>query len=1677
MYSHRAEALKRLCVVGIAFLVAWSTASIFGAVGSNERETYLVSLDDDTSPEVLRTIGTKVLVDYGNGFYLTESTESQALVLNRLGEVVKMKNSRMLDLYPSDVAFDTSRGPPATPSRMEDFGWDRETYIVQFVGPYRSEWLEAIEKEEGRIGKLAPTFSAVVKMSPSVKSKISQLPYVEWVGAYNPFYKISSELLERDGGVRISVMVFEESQRIDVSRKLVDFGASVLVSYPPRTIIAYSGSNILPWIVSMPEVLEVIEDFVSEPMDLMAGRISGAFESWNTGRSGLPSTLTGQSPGPDGIEGTADDIFEVVGIQDSGFDRCDPDNGHPDFFKGPNGDRVIRFVDQTGMSCPDGQIPGSAHGTHMAGAVMGNGFAWEYYLGESTDDDEWEHSEGVGIVPEGKLSFDGVMSFGGGLHANSAYWDLQYADGAHINVNGYGSQPTDYGGDSWMVDDRINVNNDRLIIFAAGNEGPDFDTLTGNTQGKNGLSAGASQNFRPNRPNAYNPNLVGEFSSRGGPSQGLGRLKPDLVTVGTQVIGPMGFGEWLYNEMTGVGNPSSDCIMQVDVYNHNDPDNLTGDGICDYRYFVAGTSPSTSHLSGLAMLVREYLREIGGINDPFQINSQLVKALMINGAVRMDESLYDYPGYDQGWGSVDLVQSLFPPAPRTNRYEEGVMSTTGVWNPTFDSIVDTDEVPLKVTLVWVDSPGRSLFRDLNLKATSPSGDVYYGNIYGKLGSLDGWSIPNPSPADANPFWDRVGNDGWDDVNNVEQIEVKFPEPGTWTIEVIGFSIPSDAPFALVASADFGPQDNYGVDLSTEHPLTVEAAPGGDVPFPFTVLNFGTGLDNIILTSAAPHGVIINFENQMLFGMEPRESIDTYAMISVASGVLCGSHRITITGTSVGDTSFSDMLEISLVVRCNKVPTHIKITNGTMNEMEPSVLTFNDGTTDHIFISYRKTTRISPDGRFGGMNVWLAHTTLDGEGLPALPFTHTEVSNWNDNPSDIRWTRIPQGSYQNRIIMTWVGDDPQPVDPELDSYGVLHFSDPPYNTWNRVVIERNAGSWLMNEARVNIPQWRDDGTPGGEFIWIWEHVDYVHPDANNPRAVQTWVAISRDGGLTFPICNGTHPDCKRITPNDNNYYFFPDSCVDNNDVLWVFLYSRLPASNDRDLMVRLYDGAWQGEDTPVYTKDDVSLLWNTHKTNVQWPTCLATTEGLAGNRVYVSVLNDMGGVDQTIWTGYLDGDYNSNNRPFGLNRTEDSGISPNLHGPFGPMGLSVYGSHAGRGPILNMVYTNDDWTWISYIENANAFEAPNLMAISSNDAFDTIKGYSILTDDLYSKGHQMTDSLTVNTTRHNVYEVFHMSRTVERDVNYDVYLLVYGKDWEIAPDTTGPEVDPIIALPNPFNVTMWRSTITLIAEVSDIYTGMSNISGAEWKEVPLSVTDPRLIDWTGANPMPIGNDSPTETGIVVWTPTMWKEGETHRLCARGQDEKGNWGIGACVDVHTIGKRPRRYQIDFDFTNPGWRLISVMPPRVDRLPRDVLGSIQGQYDQVRTYDERNGQWLSYIPGKPMQTLETIDDPIAFWIHITSAPATLTLDVNVSYTTKITLQPGWNLVAYPSVLADSVSVGHLLDNLDLNIDRVEGFDGTNSPYYLKELNPSYYLKPGEGYWMHVSGDRPVIWSVVGF
>jgi len=154
--------------------------------------------------------------------------------------------------------------------------------------------------------------------------------------------------------------------------------------------------------------------------------------------------------------------------------------------------------------------------------------------------------------------------------------------------------------------------------------------------------------------------------------------------------------------------------------------------------------------------------------------------------------------------------------------------------------------------------------------------------------------------------------------------------------------------------------------------------------------------------------------------------------------------------------------------------------------------------------------------------------------------------------------------------------------------------------------------------------------------------------------------------------------------------------------------------------------------------------------------------------------------------------------------------------------------------------------------------------------------------------------------------------------------------------------------------------------------------------------------------------------------------------------------------------------------GWNLISIPLELVDSSIASVLASINGQWNVVKYYNNLDtaDHWKTYRPGSSLNDLANIDNTMGFWIYITQPNITLTVSGLIPTSTTISLYAGWNLVGYPSQTMDTVA--NVL--WGTGADRVEVFDPV-SPY-IKEAGPTYIMKPGEGYWVHVPADT--IWTI---
>ncbi|UCC92411.1 MAG: S8 family serine peptidase, partial [Thermoplasmata archaeon] len=209
------------------------------------------------------------------------------------------------------------------------------------------------------------------------------------------------------------------------------------------------------------------------------------------------------------------------------------------------------------------------------------------------------------------------------------------------------------------------------------------------------------------------------------------------------------------------------------------------DGQNSYVY-ASGTSMSCPSVAGAAAVLTQYLVEEKDMDDP---SPAMIKASLINGARPL--SGYEYPNNVQGWGTVDMVRTLFEDESYTiYRDDQSVdLDTSGGEDEQSYWFMVESDTPLKVTLVWTDmggtsGTGKALINDLDLELIAPDGTRYAGNLFS-----NGQSV-----ADDTYYQDRT--------NPVEGFLLNSPAQGIWTINVKCFNAPSGPQdYALVVSGN------------------------------------------------------------------------------------------------------------------------------------------------------------------------------------------------------------------------------------------------------------------------------------------------------------------------------------------------------------------------------------------------------------------------------------------------------------------------------------------------------------------------------------------------------------------------------------------------------------------------------------------------------------------------------------------------------------------------------------------------------------------------------------------------------------------------------------------------------------------------------------------------------------
>jgi hypothetical protein len=636
------------------------------------------------------------------------------------------------------LAFDPVRDPVVDAGRYRTAANGKGLRMVQFDGPIRGDWLGDLRAFDIAPLQYYPHDTYLVWADDTAARSLESWPNVRWQGRYQPEWKLEGELGKRTGVIRnVGVHFYNDGDVPAVLAAIRARGATVLTHGPAQSDHRFFDAWIqvdasqLDALAQLPQVVWL--EYAS-PQPILDDEMSSQIVARNYNASNVPQL--GYLPwiGALGYDGTG----VIWSIIDSGVDLT-----HPDF-----AGRIAGGFTYPG--CPAGNGPGDdpasgGHGTHVAGIVGGDGAAG------FTDAGGFRY--GVGIAPGVQFFAQNPICAGGVPWPPAGGWQvisknalLGGAIGGNASWTSGESGGTTYtaGARAWdqiIRDGNFDtpVNEAFMMVFSAGNSGPNPGTLTAPKAAKNPIITGGTQNYRV----SSNIDAIYNSSSRG-PTQD-GRFGITIATPGQQIAST--------RRVAG----ASQCGTAIA-------------GTSNTYSFCTGTSMAAPHASGTAVVLADWWREGNAGIDP---SPAMIKALLINGAKDIPGAP-PIPNTTEGWGRVDIPGSLGLDFIASEYVDQSaVLTSVGqVWEATF-GVPETSK-PLKISLAWTDAAAAvaanpTLVNNLDLEVVT-NGQTYLGNVFSNGVSTTGGS------ADA--------------LNNVENVFVAAPG-GSVTIRVRATNLPGD----------------------------------------------------------------------------------------------------------------------------------------------------------------------------------------------------------------------------------------------------------------------------------------------------------------------------------------------------------------------------------------------------------------------------------------------------------------------------------------------------------------------------------------------------------------------------------------------------------------------------------------------------------------------------------------------------------------------------------------------------------------------------------------------------------------------------------------------------------------------------------------------------------------------
>jgi len=1710
----------------VVTLLVIATISVVAGVftESEDKEIVLVTLDRENDVSRIRAAGLEVLEVYPN-YALVELSRSEEKDLNSMGIRVDNRLPSRTELFVKGHRFDIMDGLPEFSDELTIENYEPGTeglYIVHTLGPVHPNWRADLEKAGVEVVNYVPNYAYEVRMTPEEASLVSELDFVDWVGIYQPGFKLAENLETGTVSIRL-VDGFDRHILNDIRSNVNIISVTDLATYGTNIIAEVRDQAVFTELARHPDVYYISNYAEPQLLDEMATQIiAGGLWVWDPDDDPYNPWRGHSNEFDHGahvnhLGWTGDGL--TVAVADTGIN---PD--HLDFQ-----DRVIGGYYWSGNSWVDEH----GHGSHCAGSIAGN-----TYDGTGTTVDQFGVINNLGpfYAAQG-LAYDAdlysvrIFDGGGGWIGPNDYFEIievaaQNTDsyihsnswGTTVNLGAYLDSSEAYDAAVRDADRGTGNNEPMVVVVAAGNDGPGQNTVGAPATAKNVIGVGATENFMPEPDFIYvdNPDNVASFSSRGWTDDN--RVKPDVMAPGEAIIS-------------------------------------TGEDGQDHYYGSSGTSMACPAVAGAATLTVEWYEDTYGYTP----SPAMVRALLINTAYDLDDdngNTGPIPNRDEGWGMVNLPALMDAPSSFTVEDQNSLLTTGSV--DEFMIQYEDDSEPLKISLTWTDkeaSAGETyvLKNDLDLEVVSPGGDVYRGNAFS-----GGWTQPNQ---DTMSDFDTAG-DGWDDVNNVENVYIHPGqlESGTYTVRIIGANIPEDA------NNDGSPNQDYALVMYN----AMDEIPG--VPPEITVTRPDGGE-----TFTAGTQEDITWTTQE--GDDPIDHVDLWYStdngdnwVSIDTGISdTGSYTWTVpnehsseslvrarvrdtAGRSFEDVSDDvfDIVGIPPEAPQNLVVEHYGEDFGIIfeDDVEGGDLgytTGESGGTDEWEILQNGAAVGSSSWDFGDGNYadppnggrsWLISPEIDLTGATdaELSFQH-----WRDfEDSGTLW------DGGNLKISTEGVDGP---------FELIEDPSPGYDG-------SIAGGY--NNPLAGQPGW-------GHEENYWEEVTVDLSDYDDQTIWIQWDVGLDDWGTTH---EGWRIDDIMVTAN------IPDPDGDDHNLLtW-------DASSDDPDEVSHYN---------IYRSEDQNGPWDGDT--------LIDTVAAHGSPQYQYMDTDRGMADEIYWWYVV--------RAVGVNGVEEEnedavqepgGVDPASISLTSPTGGEqwyantqediTWDTAAGQGDIIgiDIEYSVDGggtWSEIamgtadtgSYqwnVPDESTTEA--VIRVTVHDDNDLSDSDSSGLFDMIGTPPEAPTDLTVEHYgageggEEMLYPVVEISATnVQGDVEYLQYDPEDGAAYDNWYEQTAiADNELVVGLDVPSGELDGLQTIGVLVRRTDnsgrvpeltvelhqdgalidtllTEQGINDATGVvhylefqagdlvdtSGSGLELHFSAPRsggpvaernvveygAVEWQ-ANVLGGGGDG-TEDNLLTWNASPDDDEKvTHYNIYRSEEETGPWDETAiiytvdadgsadysyvdpdagtaddirwwyvvrAVDMHgqTDGNEDAvqepgedlptmEIELLADGPSGGWNFVSFNLDLEDDDLVNILEhaeyGISGNYDRVMYYDASTDGWYSYVPGRAehFNNLELWDHTMGLWIRMIDDDM-LTVQGSEPGETTLTLAPGWNMVGLPS----STDGNH---DLPAEVTTVGRFDASEE-YNIVYVDASGFIfSPGEGYWVYNNADHNVDW-VVGY